>query len=139
MHKAPYATHQFALQTTHRDNQSVISRFAGAQPFNNDFGRARQAGRRVEITRIEQQRRGNEFIERPFRGPTSRYRSKIARETPARIERHPVCGHSLLAHQCFEPGERRVHVHFVDHRDERCDRRLANDLVSVLKAHSIRD
>ena len=106
-----------ALQTPQPDTSRPVARVAALAHSRSDqnFGGTGKAGDGIEIARIQQQRRGDEFVERAPCGAPRGHRAKIARQPPTGIEWHPMGGHGLVPHQRFEPRQRRIDVNLVDH------------------------
>src|SRR5689334_7294442 len=112
---------------------------ACAEPPNENFGRAWQSRDRIEVARVEQQRRRDQFVESPPGSAPRGDWTEVAGETPAGIEGDAMRGHRLSPQQRFKTGERAVDVHFVDKVDQCGNGRIANDLVGNREAKLVRD
>ena len=116
------------------DNEAGLARPPHAEALDDDFSRARKSRHGIEVARVKQQRRSNEFIEASLRSPPRGHRTEVGRQSPSGVERHAVSGDRLSAQKRLEPGERRVHVDLVDHLDQRGDRHVRDDLVGETEA-----
>jgi hypothetical protein len=110
-----------------------------AQPFHNDFRRTREASHRINVARIDEQRRCHELVKRAPSGTTDRNWSKVTRQSPARVKRHAVRRDRLLSKQSLKSGERRINMHLINNIDKRRDGALRDNLVGVAQAKLIRD
>jgi len=98
--------------------QSRIARLGSAEPPNYDLGRAWQPRHRIKISRIDEQGRCYQLVQRPPRCPARGNGAKVAGQAPPGIKRHSVSCNFLAPQKRFESRQRRVHMHFVDHGDE---------------------
>ena len=74
------------MQPAHADDHARPPRLTGAEARNQDLGRAWQARYRVEVARVKQQGRGDQFIERPRRRPAGRNRAEIGPDYRAEVQ-----------------------------------------------------
>jgi len=85
------------------------------QAPDQDLGRTRKPGDRIEIAGIEQQDGRSEFIDGALGGAAGGNGAEIARQAPSRVEGHPMGRHRRSSQQGLESRQGRVHLYLVDH------------------------
>ena len=100
-------------------------RCAAASRSSSTSGGQGQAGDRIAVARIQDQRAGHERVERQAPSGAPRRRVAVLRQPPAGVEGPAMGDHAPAAQQRLEAGQGGQAVHLVARRVERADRHAA--------------